>query len=284
MAAHLAGALGHPLWIAVPHSPHWVWGLGRATPWYPHARIARADGSGDWSAAVAAIAHGLQEKFGNARGGLREAVSHNADIQDDAGCPGGETAQLDVALAQLRRGEFVKGFANYELRLETSLWREQVLPLQESSLAVADRRLRYGDPVRGRRIVVFTEQGLGDIFLGARFLATLAERGAAITLVCRAPMWPFFARLGFLDGILSPPQDAPHAKIDLRKLAFDAVCPLLSLPHVLGIPDDGMSARGAYLSADPVQVAAWRERYARLGSAGHRKIGVAWQADPAKSR
>ena len=44
MAAHLAGALGHPLWIAVPHSPHWVWGLGRATPWYPHARIARADG------------------------------------------------------------------------------------------------------------------------------------------------------------------------------------------------------------------------------------------------
>ena len=94
-------------------------------------------------------------------------------------------------------------------------------------------------------------------------------------------MRPFFARLGFLDGILSPPQDAPHAKIDLRKLAFDAVCPLLSLPHVLGIPDDGMSARGAYLSADSGAGRGLGERYARLGVRGHRKIGVAWQANPA---
>ena len=40
MAAHCAGALGHPLWLLVPHSPHWAWGLGRDhTPWYPTARL-----------------------------------------------------------------------------------------------------------------------------------------------------------------------------------------------------------------------------------------------------
>ncbi len=36
MAAHCAGALGHPLLLLVPYSPHWAWGIGRErTPWYP---------------------------------------------------------------------------------------------------------------------------------------------------------------------------------------------------------------------------------------------------------
>jgi hypothetical protein len=48
----------------------------------------------------------------------------------------------------------------------------------------------------------------------------------------RSPLRPFFARLPFLRAILSPPKDEPHAKFDLGRLAF---CPLLSLPHVLGI-------------------------------------------------
>ena len=42
MAAHCAGAFGHPVWIMVPYSPHWCWGIGRDhTPWYPTARLFR---------------------------------------------------------------------------------------------------------------------------------------------------------------------------------------------------------------------------------------------------
>jgi tetratricopeptide (TPR) repeat protein len=53
--AHLAGALGRPLWILVQFNPDWRWLLGRAdTPWYPSARLYRQHALGDWNATLAA--------------------------------------------------------------------------------------------------------------------------------------------------------------------------------------------------------------------------------------
>ena len=64
MAAHCAGALGHPLWIMVPYSPHWCWGIGRdRTPWYPTARLYRQEAPGDWSAVIEGIAERLAAGF-----------------------------------------------------------------------------------------------------------------------------------------------------------------------------------------------------------------------------
>lgn len=93
-------------------------------------------------------------------------------------------------------------------------------------------------------------------------------------------MRPLFARLPFLEVILSPPDAIPHAKIDLNKLKFDAFCPLLSLPHVLGMTQPNVAPQPPYLVADPEQTAAWRARYLREGRAGRRKVGLVWQANP----
>ena len=47
--AHLAGALGVPVWLALASAPHWVWMLGRDdTPWYPTMRLFRQRAWGDW--------------------------------------------------------------------------------------------------------------------------------------------------------------------------------------------------------------------------------------------
>jgi tetratricopeptide (TPR) repeat protein len=58
--AHLAGALGRPLWVLVPFAPDWRWTLdGETTPWYPAARLFRQGSLGDWDAVIARVAAAL---------------------------------------------------------------------------------------------------------------------------------------------------------------------------------------------------------------------------------
>jgi tetratricopeptide (TPR) repeat protein len=55
--AHLAGAMGRPVWVLVPFAPDWRWTLdGEATPWYPSARLFRQSSLGDWKAVIARVA------------------------------------------------------------------------------------------------------------------------------------------------------------------------------------------------------------------------------------
>ena len=51
--AHLAGALGKPVWILLPHLADWRWMQEReTTPWYPTARLLRQKAPGDWAGVV----------------------------------------------------------------------------------------------------------------------------------------------------------------------------------------------------------------------------------------
>jgi len=55
-AAHLAGALGLPVWIALPYAPDWRWFLQRHdSPWYPTARLFRQQRAGDWDEVITTL-------------------------------------------------------------------------------------------------------------------------------------------------------------------------------------------------------------------------------------
>ena len=51
--AHLAGALGKPVWVLLPRRPDWRWLLEREdNPWYPNTKLYRQPSEGDWNAVV----------------------------------------------------------------------------------------------------------------------------------------------------------------------------------------------------------------------------------------
>jgi Flp pilus assembly protein TadD len=63
--AHLAGALGVPVWLALPAVPDWRWLLQREdSPWYPTMRIFRQTRSGHWEEVFERIAAELQRVVG----------------------------------------------------------------------------------------------------------------------------------------------------------------------------------------------------------------------------
>jgi hypothetical protein len=131
--------------------------------------------------------------------------------------------------------------------------------------------------LRGKTLLLWGEQGFGDVLQFSRFVPMLAKKVHAQggTLV-----WAAFKAVHPLMARMAPKrvECLPH---DAQMPAFDFHFPLLSLPLHFGIDADAIPAKRAYLSADADLAADWRAEFAadkRL------RVGLVWSGSEGHQR
>jgi tetratricopeptide (TPR) repeat protein len=188
-----------------------------------------------------------------ARASFTAAIAANSDLA---------VAHLGRAMADLQVGEWIPGWREYEWR-----WKLKDTP---PALPGVDRPFWSGAPLHGARILLIDEQGLGDALQFVRYAPMVAARGGRVLLRVRAAL----RRL-----LKTVPRIAAISTFDEPLPAFEAYCPLLSLPHAFGTTPQTVPAAVPYLFADAARVVLWRER---LGTQGF-KVGVCWHGSAKKS-
>ncbi|WP_241302095.1 hypothetical protein [Burkholderia stabilis] len=179
----------------------------------------------------------------------------------------------NLSLLQLARGDFATGWHNNESRWEGSgelLGRLPVFP---------QPRWR-GESLEGKTLLVWGEQGIGDVLQFCRYVPLLAQRvhreGGRI-------VWNSFPQMGaLLERSLAQHVDAYDASVQIGTLpAFDFELPLMSIPRMLGVDGDALATQAPYLHADPAASDAWRTA---LASEKRLKVGLAWTGSLAHQR
>jgi tetratricopeptide (TPR) repeat protein len=202
--------------------------------------------------------------------------AHREAVERDPSHPG---AQYNLALTQLRLGDWLEGWAAYEAR-----WRFREV---HRSPRVFRQPRWQGEPLEGRRVLLHAEQGLGDTIQFCRYAALAAARGGVVVLQVQPPVERLMAslaaaRCGQVEvALLGERASVPPA--------FDLECPLMSLPAVFGTRLETVPWPGAYLAADPRLALEKRMRtpyvrpISRSGSGlAHRplRVGIAWAGNP----
>jgi hypothetical protein len=163
----------------------------------------------------------------------------------------------NLALTQLLTGDWKKGWDGFELRFQKSHNRiEKPMP------HIADWA---GEPIAGKRILIYCEQGLGDTIQFIRFALVLQKLNADVAIKAPKSLAPLIFSMGL------------NAFSD--DLAFDYKVALMSIPRLLGITPSSIAPVSPYLNADPGKVAIWKSF---LPSSGIR-VGIAWQGNPLAS-
>ena len=159
---------------------------------------------------------------------------------------------------KLLLGRMAEGWPDYESRLQLQGFHENPIP---------DFPEWRGESLSGRTILVYAEQGLGDVIQFSRYLPHLAEQAAEITLLAPANL------IGLLRGL----RGNVHLTTSLVPgERFDCRCALMSLPYRFGTDLATIPSAVPYLSADPDRVHRWRRK---TGEEGFR-IGLCWQGKP----
>jgi Flp pilus assembly protein TadD len=167
-------------------------------------------------------------------------------------------AHVNLATVLLLLGDFKTGWPEYEWRW----WYRQSGPR-----SFAQPRWQ-GEPLEGRTILLYAEQGLGDTIQFIRYAHLVKERGGRVLVECQKALAPLLASCTSIDQLVVHGAPLPP---------FDLQLPLLSLPLVFGTTVATVPGNVPYLMAKGMLAEHWRQE---LDSVPGFRVGIAWQGNP----
>ena len=193
----------------------------------------------------------------DAEASFRRALAIRADYHD---------AKVSLATLLLSMGEFEEGWRLYDSRYD----QPGFIHHQTQSLLACPRW--RGEALAGKSLLVWQEDGLGDMVQFGRYLPLLKAQGAGhIGFACAPALHRLFASAEGVDAVLD------HEAALRRAPGYDYWTSPMSVPLHLRTTTDTIPDP-VRLAPDPLLAEQWRARLATLSPG--RKIGLVWKGNP----
>jgi len=172
------------------------------------------------------------------------------------------TAKWGKSMAMLMLGKYPDGWALYESRFDCK-------PMCDAVLFRASRW--DGSTLEGKRLLIWGEQGLGDVLQFIRYAALCKTKGGTIIVQCREPLVRLLKNCPFIDEVVTT----------ATKSDFDYQIPIMSLPHVFGTTLDTIPNTTPYVFVDEETRNKWAPHFV---GAKDFKVGLVWAGNPRKNQ
>ncbi len=119
-------------------------------------------------------------------------------------------------------------------------------------------------PLKGKNILLHTEQGYGDVIQFCRYVKTVHDLGATVWLEVPSSLVDLMQTLEGVHAVI--PAGQPIPEVDFH-------CPLMSLPKALKTTLATIPNHNPYLQADPAKSNHWQNKLAAFQNT---KVGLVW--------
>jgi len=171
--------------------------------------------------------------------------------------PGDADAHYNYSHLCLLNGNFQSGWEKFEAR-----WHSVDAP---AYLPGAIPLLSATQNLRGKKVLVWAEQGLGDTIQFCRYIALLSKHGAQVTLLVQSALAEL---LKDLDGVERLEIDYPKNLSE-----FDFQIPLMSLPLLFKTDLTNIPVNIPYILPNSDKVEYWRSQ---IAAKDRLKVGIVW--------
>jgi len=172
-----------------------------------------------------------------------------------------------LAILRLRHGHFEEGWQGLELRRrkEYFVGRYRKFPFAEWQ----------GEPLTGKTILVYPEQGLGDEIMYGSCIRELVARARHVAIECDHKLGALFARSFPLCTVTARLRTMANDWVNHLEPRPDYQVPMGSLPLHFRRRVEDFPRHNGYLAPDERKTAAWKRRLDALGPGP--KVGLSWQ-------